>query len=63
MKSIAIHVSVLPGQDRGKVEREMEELANRLGFPVTASFDGNNICRLPSETNQKMPDFFKDIFK
>jgi hypothetical protein len=63
MKSIAIHVSVLPGQDRGKVEREMAELANKLGFPVTANFEGTSICRMPMETNAKMPDFFGDLFK
>ena len=63
MHSIAIHVSVIPGQDRGKIEREMLELANRIGFPVTANLNGQFISRIPENKTTPTPDFFGDLFK
>ena len=47
MKSIAIHVTAT-GDDRVVVEADMMELANMTGFPVTASFGGKYICKIPA---------------
>lgn len=59
--SIALHVSVV-GSDHIKTKREMQELANKMGIPVTGMVDGKMVCKMPESVRADMPDFMKDIF-
>jgi hypothetical protein len=45
--SIAQHVTVI-SNDLAQVERDMQNLANKQGMPITANFNGKYICKIPA---------------